>query len=345
LTEHYHSLQILRGIAAWLVVFYHYMQIVHGFQADSWLGDFFSSHGMLGVDLFFTLSGFIMCRCIETKAYRPFEFFIRRLFRVTPAYWAYTFLALLLIHTVNEGFFKGEYTPLSLMASLFYFSTDSPAGLGCFPTLTVGWTLNYEMLFYTILSLSIAFGQKKAVFLCVAVLALAPFLAPTTEACYCIWKRGDILALFVIGLLIGKMVPTVGKLVSKTRAISCIGLFVSLTFLLPKTGETLKAKLLFCALSLLFFLLMEKYVKEELKLMRVLKAIGDFSFSTYLCHVPIISLFHIFLYPSWGIQNEASFILAMSLSTLVASYASYHLLERNKSLLNLRLIVLRKLSA
>jgi hypothetical protein len=49
------------------------MQIVHRFQADSWLGGFFSSHGMVGVNLFFTLSGFVMCKCIEKKTYYLLE--------------------------------------------------------------------------------------------------------------------------------------------------------------------------------------------------------------------------------------------------------------------------------
>ena len=73
MTEHYHSLQILRCIAARLVVFYHFMQIVHRFQADCRLGGFFSSHGMVGVNLFFTLSGFVMCKCIEKKTYYLLE--------------------------------------------------------------------------------------------------------------------------------------------------------------------------------------------------------------------------------------------------------------------------------
>jgi len=39
----YTSLQILRALAAWTVVYHHYMQLYFGFESDANIGSFFQS--------------------------------------------------------------------------------------------------------------------------------------------------------------------------------------------------------------------------------------------------------------------------------------------------------------
>ena len=65
--SHLVSLQLLRAVAAWLVVFHHYMQIVHGFESDSPVGQFFAMRGDFGVDLFFVLSGVVTVLTLDTQ--------------------------------------------------------------------------------------------------------------------------------------------------------------------------------------------------------------------------------------------------------------------------------------
>ena len=63
------DIQVLRGIAVTLVVFYHFQ--VPGFE-----------NGLLGVDIFFVISGFLMA-----KIYRPDEFkrfYTKRPMRLIP---------------------------------------------------------------------------------------------------------------------------------------------------------------------------------------------------------------------------------------------------------------------
>jgi len=47
-------------VAAWLVVYHHYMQMFYEFKSDSLIGKIFSHRGGFGVDVFFVLSGFFM---------------------------------------------------------------------------------------------------------------------------------------------------------------------------------------------------------------------------------------------------------------------------------------------
>ena len=40
MSNKYYSLQILRAIAAWMVVFHHYMQLFYDFESSSLMGRF-----------------------------------------------------------------------------------------------------------------------------------------------------------------------------------------------------------------------------------------------------------------------------------------------------------------
>jgi exopolysaccharide production protein ExoZ len=64
------ALQALRGIAASLVVFFHFAQLYQErTPTPSWIHDSgFGDLGACGVDLFFVISGFIMVYTTRTKA-------------------------------------------------------------------------------------------------------------------------------------------------------------------------------------------------------------------------------------------------------------------------------------
>lgn len=141
-----YSLQLLRAVAAYGVLLYH-------------LGDAASDRyptlamltavGACGVDVFFVISGFIMVHTTRSPDCTPSSFLARRLQRVAPPYWFITlvvFIALLVglepigNHGVDWGY---------LLASLAFVPTTREGG-AIMPLLGVGWTLNYEILFYVL---------------------------------------------------------------------------------------------------------------------------------------------------------------------------------------------------
>jgi len=84
------SVQILRGVAAFGVLFYH---------ATRWIGPLPGIEiGAAGVDLFFVISGFIMVYASEPmfgQRGATRHFLVRRIIRIVPLYWGLTTLVVL----------------------------------------------------------------------------------------------------------------------------------------------------------------------------------------------------------------------------------------------------------
>ncbi|EDO2520480.1 acyltransferase, partial [Salmonella enterica subsp. enterica] len=64
-----------------MVVFYHLRTTLNNVYAQSDLGDIMFGYGAFGVDLFFVISGYIICYSTEKKEYRmQVKYVIRRIF-------------------------------------------------------------------------------------------------------------------------------------------------------------------------------------------------------------------------------------------------------------------------
>lgn len=157
------SIQVLRAIAAILVVNYHVIGTLEKYYSNkSWISQqlFFKDFGAVGVDIFFVISGFIM---ISTnwlnfgKSGSPSYFLKNRIIRIVPLYWLFTSLAFFV------AFFLPSLTSIqpswsNFLSSLLFFPLEK------FPILKVGWTLNYEMYFYLIFSVLLLCSRK--IFVC-----------------------------------------------------------------------------------------------------------------------------------------------------------------------------------
>jgi exopolysaccharide production protein ExoZ len=145
--RHLSNIQILRGVAALMVLIYHIGNELgeHGL-AES--GPLFWT-GSAGVDIFFVISGFIMVHSSAAafaKPGAPGLFLARRVVRLVPLYWFITTISVLAKVWAAGGaglpgrtwrWFAASY------AFLFY-----PHEGRDFPLYTQGWTLNFEMFFY-----------------------------------------------------------------------------------------------------------------------------------------------------------------------------------------------------
>ncbi|WP_298918710.1 acyltransferase [uncultured Algimonas sp.] len=148
--------QALRGLAAMLVLLAHLALIERRSLADPFL-PVSMEWGMMGVDLFFVISGFIMV--FVTRDWRgggggvP-EFLFARATRIYPLYWVVT-AALLLVWVVRPDlvFSSSPNDPQWLNTLLLVPSA-------AYPLLEVGWTLVYEMMFYVLFALILFLPAK-----------------------------------------------------------------------------------------------------------------------------------------------------------------------------------------
>ena len=155
-----HSIQLLRGVAALLVVFYHacslqLLTISSENAGNAVLGGVFAS-GFAGVDLFFVISGFIMVwvtRRTEPGLPGVGEFLFARITRIYPLWWAAAALAAayyLFLHVpdANDPAWRaalqeGEAGGFLVKSFLLIPQPD-------LPVLSLGWTLMHEMYFYAV---------------------------------------------------------------------------------------------------------------------------------------------------------------------------------------------------
>jgi len=147
--EPFHSIQLLRGLAAAMVVFHHSITV------EKWLYNPLKGFDspQAGVDIFFVISGFIMLSSAARDDWKPF--LIKRMIRIIPLYWLANAI-LAAITYVRHGFSSGDI-PNILLSVLFipHFSSVDPYYI--WPFLAPGWSLNFEMFFYIVFATALFF--------------------------------------------------------------------------------------------------------------------------------------------------------------------------------------------
>ncbi len=176
------GVQALRAVACLLVVAFHALEAWGRLAGRPGLALW--PNGAAGVDLFFVISGFVVAassRRLAGAAGGWRVFMARRAERVVPLYW------LLTLAKTGITLVAPAAAPTTLLAgwnlaASFLFIPARDAGGVVRPVLPVGWTLNFEMLFYLVFALALA---RR-----VAPLAmLLPVLVPLGVAGF--WRAED----------------------------------------------------------------------------------------------------------------------------------------------------------
>jgi len=281
------GLQTLRGIAANLVVFFHCLAIgllpKYGFQSQfesfTFLRNFWS-----GVDLFFCISGFVMCYSYLNSKVSGWDFFRARVIRIVPIYWIFT--TAIFVTSIFAGF-PPDYNWL-IQSLLFFVDLENRS-----PILAVGWTLQYEMFFYLLFAIIILFFARNRFY----------FLSLSLLITVIIQNNHRIILEFIFG---GIAYLLYKSHFFKRFKITFFGLFFAVyvfSLFALKENVALNYRVVFFGIPSLFIVAsvanmnMPKYS---------LQTVGGYSYSLYLIHFPllsiyfkIISFFDLRFFPGW----------------------------------------------
>ncbi|MBI1348266.1 acyltransferase family protein [bacterium] len=150
------SLQILRAWAAFMVVAVHLGMDTEQ-RYGTWILPKFTQAGIIGVDVFFCLSGFIMYytswrRFGVANAVR--QFFYRRLVRIYPIYWIATLLLMALACWPESHLSTGSLSMRRVITSFLLLPQSGN------PILVQGWTLVHEVRFYAIFGVMLLLSRR-----------------------------------------------------------------------------------------------------------------------------------------------------------------------------------------
>lgn len=140
------EIDLLRITAALSVVIYHYTFSGYARHLTSIAFPALSvvtRYGYLGVDMFFTISGFVVL--LSAWGRRPHEFVISRVVRLYPAYWVAVTLTTIVAITLSRGLFK--VTPLQYVANMTMLNAVAHVS----NIDVVYWTLYAEIRFYFVI--------------------------------------------------------------------------------------------------------------------------------------------------------------------------------------------------
>ena len=327
----YRLIQILRAVAAVMVVAHHatiLLQERNHLQLPTWIA------GSSGVDIFFVISGFVMTISsapLRTARHPARTFLARRLERIAPLYWLVTTAKVLLVLAIPAVALNGLGTWQHVLSSYLFLPWLS--GEGRFePVVVVGWTLNFEMMFYLLFAACLAFRWRP-------VLVLSPLLLliPWTPLRWLFplplsfwFYVSTVLWEFVFGMLLGTFVRHVRRWPWWTGlALLVAGLIPLTTWNAPGLSYWRGAVWGIPALAVAAGAVTLE-ARWGARSPRWASELGDASYSIYLIHtftLPMIGFWLVRWPHRW--PGEIPFALtACVVLSVVAGEALYRLLER-----------------
>lgn len=287
------GIQMLRFAAAMLVAVMHITQAMSMHLSGQGPNHFWAP-GSVGVDIFFVISGFVMGITTppsgptwRERSRQAWAFLQRRLIRVVPLYWFYTGLKVALLAAMPTLALRASLDGAHLAASLVFLPWPSPWGR-MEPVLPVGWTLNFEMLFYALFALAVLLRLPRLIG-CLAVFALLALAAHIDSGSTRLNFWGSSMAFeFVLGVALARLRQKRLALTPEAGLLAlCLGLLW--IFALPWTArdERLLSWGLGAAMVVAGVLWLEPWARR-LPGAATLAFLGDASYSIYLSHTFVV---------------------------------------------------------
>jgi exopolysaccharide production protein ExoZ len=331
------SLQILRFAAAAAVTVAHASCATEFWKHSGCIAQYPAGVGAAGVDVFFVLSGFVIAMNGPLAEPRPtaVTFFWRRWSRVAPIY--YLLSLPLIVHALVHGWFN---LPQAIATFLFWPAAGPSIVL---PFVEAGWTLCFEMVFYSAISAVLIDGRVRRnlaglglVF--AALLAARQFsgwnpLRILANPIFLEFAAGVVLArlwprLKSADLRLGAALMIAGLALFAVDAVVGAGDAISLESTLRDTDAFWRVGVFGVPALLLVAgaCICERAMHGRVA--RMLAWMGDASYSTYLIQGTAIPVVALSLFPFLGTHRPAALACALIFVSLALGAATYVLIER-----------------
>lgn len=319
--QHFNCIQALRGITALFVALEHVR---------------FLSCGAFGVDIFFIISGFMAMFAThdDTK-----HFLKKRIIRIYPLYSLITLGTFFLILIFPGLFHLSEANPCYLVKSLLFIPFEISPGI-IQPLVRVGWTINYEMLFYLLFFVSFRISHKYRGLICSGLLCLLVLLghALPMENTYLTFYGNCIQLEFMLGILTYYMVRKLYAICegnSYVPLLSYLSIPVVLAFFLflaitkQQTDISGLGRILHWGLPAFFIVLCTFVMNSFITMPKFMVYLGNISFSIYLLHYyPLMFIDRkIFSFETYSPKGML-FVISGLLIVILISSISYVLIEK-----------------
>jgi peptidoglycan/LPS O-acetylase OafA/YrhL len=329
-------LDTLRGASA-LVVMIHHLHLPGPQNIPIDLGKF-------GICMFFLISGFIIPSSFDFGAEKRlglYQFVVKRVFRLYPAYWASLAVAIATAFLLDQRqSYVTDLVNITMVQNLLGFGN----------VILVYWTLQFEIIFYTICALLYLYGDLRSartattgllVFLvlglCMAIVRWythkqIPVALPLSLASmftgYAIRRLSDAGRSFGPLIAVCSFIVGIVPIVYLAYKINVEGIL----------GIPWYAYLCSYSLAALTFYLGIRYLTAEIP---STEYIGRISYSIYLFHVPVIAWVDAYLLKSGGQTSQLARTAAVTAATLALASASYFVFEQPGIDLGRKLLRLR----
>lgn len=315
------SIQHLRGYSSLSVAIFHIFPM---FIVDSKLPIWPLS---AGVDIFFVISGFIMWKISNERQTAPLEFILKRIIRIAPPYWLAT-LILAACVIVKPNLFPVYNPTLEHIAASMAFIPHQ-VGNDAMPFLIQGWTLNFEIFFYFVFTISMFTITKHRLISITAIILLLVLIGLMVP------EKGPIARVYLNPLLL-EFLAGIYLAVAVERKIlvpAPLAFFIIPTAVLciftPLDEAGLRAMYWGGAAAAIVWSMVSLETWKPFPNSPILMLIGSASYSIYLTHSLVGTVYKV-VAGALGLPANGPVALSFGLMSVIISGIAFHYLVEVK---------------
>lgn len=340
-TIYFQKLDTLRFIAFFLVFWQH--AFIDFFNQISFVNakyiDIITSTGIIGVDIFFVVSGFLITFLLvkEFEKYGSVNlknFYIRRILRIWSLYYFVLLMGIFILPLIFSGFhFSGD-----IFKNLFFLNNFDWESPNIPKNVLIAWSVAIEEQFYLAWPLLFIFLIKK-----VKLLLLACLIIFLGSSCFVLMVKGNLAYFHTFGNLNYLMIGCVGGILyskstdliansflMKKRYLFIVLILLLLLFTYDFDSIIFVGIAPFLFLFLTFYCIVNDYKNERKHLFSTL---GKYTYGMYLYH-PMIIIFVKIIFDCCSLSYQNSAVISGLVGvisfffTIGISFLSYELFEK-----------------